>query len=154
MKQKAKNACGTIGLFHIILNALEKYPDIVAADSYLKKFKTEAAGKNPDQIATLFKENKELLGKHKSAASEGQSEVVHKVDAHFISFISKEGHLYELDGFKKCPVDHGECTEEETLAKGMKVIGDFMKRDPDNINFSMIAIAKKGEWMILSVIYN
>jgi len=29
MKQYAHNACGTIGLFHIICNALENYPFIV-----------------------------------------------------------------------------------------------------------------------------
>lgn len=29
MKQYAQNACGTIALFHVILNALREYPDIV-----------------------------------------------------------------------------------------------------------------------------
>jgi hypothetical protein len=38
MKQYAHNACGTIGLFHIIINAMRKYPEIVVADSYLRKF--------------------------------------------------------------------------------------------------------------------
>ena len=39
MKQFAHNACGTIALFHIILNALSSYPDIVEPNSYLEKFK-------------------------------------------------------------------------------------------------------------------
>lgn len=38
MKQYARNACGTIALFHIILNAKETYPEIITADSYLDKF--------------------------------------------------------------------------------------------------------------------
>jgi hypothetical protein len=29
MKQYAKNACGTIALFHVIFNSLEKYPDLI-----------------------------------------------------------------------------------------------------------------------------
>lgn len=29
MKQTAQNACGTIGLFHIVLNALKDNPEIV-----------------------------------------------------------------------------------------------------------------------------
>ena len=38
MKQFAKNACGTIALFHTILNASEKYPDVVKSESYFKEF--------------------------------------------------------------------------------------------------------------------
>jgi ubiquitin carboxyl-terminal hydrolase L3 len=38
MKQFAHNACGTIALFHIIINALKRNPDIVTEDSYLKEF--------------------------------------------------------------------------------------------------------------------
>lgn len=38
MKQKAINACGTIALFHIIINAKERYPDIVIPGSFLDKF--------------------------------------------------------------------------------------------------------------------
>lgn len=39
MKQFAMNACGTIGLFHIILNAAKSHPEIIVAGSYLDKFK-------------------------------------------------------------------------------------------------------------------
>ena len=45
MKQYAHNACGTIALFHIIINALKDRPDIVVADSYLQKFRNEALNK-------------------------------------------------------------------------------------------------------------
>lgn len=38
MKQYAQNACGTIALFHIIANSMSKYPNLVAADSYITKF--------------------------------------------------------------------------------------------------------------------
>ena len=38
MKQYAQNACGTIALFHIVLNALKKHPGLVQENSYLIKF--------------------------------------------------------------------------------------------------------------------
>lgn len=38
MKQYAKNACGTIALFHAILNASDKYPDVIKEGSYFKDF--------------------------------------------------------------------------------------------------------------------
>ena len=41
MKQFAHNACGTIALFHVIINALSTYPDIVVPDSYINKFKLD-----------------------------------------------------------------------------------------------------------------
>lgn len=51
MKQYAINACGSIALFHIILNAKEKYPDIVIQDSFLDKFNEKATGKNSEARA-------------------------------------------------------------------------------------------------------
>lgn len=48
MKQYAQNACGTIGLFHIILNALTKYPDIIQENSYLDKFRAETLNKSSE----------------------------------------------------------------------------------------------------------
>ncbi len=48
MKQFAKNACGTIALFHIIMNAFYDYPDLVVENSYLSKFREESFGKKPE----------------------------------------------------------------------------------------------------------
>lgn len=73
MKQKAMNACGTIGLFHIILNSKEKYPDIVTAGSFLDKFIQNSQGKDAEGRAEVFKNSKEILSEHKQAVSEGVS---------------------------------------------------------------------------------
>ena len=61
MKQHAINACGTIALFHIILNALEKYPDIVLPNSFLQQFRANAEGKDSEHKADLFKNSKDIL---------------------------------------------------------------------------------------------
>jgi ubiquitin carboxyl-terminal hydrolase L3 len=74
MKQYAQNACGTIGLFHIVLNALKNYPDLVEQNSYLWNFRNQVEGKNADEKGKIFKENKSILQEHKDASSEGQSE--------------------------------------------------------------------------------
>ena len=48
MKQYAKNACGTIALFHILMNNMDQYQNLVKADSYLSKFKQDTKGKKPE----------------------------------------------------------------------------------------------------------
>ena len=58
MKQYAQNACGTIALFHIILNMMSAYPDIITSDSYLAKFKTECSTKNAEEKGKIFQSNK------------------------------------------------------------------------------------------------
>jgi hypothetical protein len=55
MKQFAINACGTIGLFHIVLNAAKSHPDIIVPGSYLDKFKQEGHTKNAEDRGKLFK---------------------------------------------------------------------------------------------------
>jgi ubiquitin carboxyl-terminal hydrolase L3 len=112
MKQYARNACGTIALFHMILNAREARPEIVTAGSFLDNFYTNSNNVDSKQRGELFKNNQDILNEHKQAVQEGQSGVSSECDSHFIAFIPKNGRLYELDGFKKGPVDHGECSQE------------------------------------------
>lgn len=39
MRQYAKNACGTIALFHVIMNKMYEYHNLVKENSYLNKFR-------------------------------------------------------------------------------------------------------------------
>jgi len=55
MKQYAHNACGTIGLFHIILNAAKKHPNLIVPDSYLDKFQSQGQTKNAEDRGKLLK---------------------------------------------------------------------------------------------------
>lgn len=145
MKQYARNACGTIALFHMILNAKDTFPEIIVPGSFLDNFLSNSSNVNPHERGELFKNNKDILNEHKQAVQEGQSGVQSECESHFIAFIPKNGRLYELDGFKACAVDHGECSQEEFLIKGSNVIREFMDRDPDNINFSMIVLASSQQ---------
>lgn len=107
MKQYAKNACGTIALFHIVMNKMYEYPNLVKENSYLNKFREESLGKTPEEIGEGFKSNKDICKKHRESVKKGQTKVQSKVDTHFIAFVEKEGFLYELDGRKKEPINHG-----------------------------------------------
>lgn len=58
----------------------------------------------------------------------------------FICFLEREGSLYELDGRKAGPVNHGPTTPESLLKDSVMVIRGFMERDPDNVQFNMVAL--------------
>ena len=87
MKQFAKNACGTIALVHIALNAKHSYPDVYSEGSYLDKFAQEAKGKSPKEIGDLFKKSKDIQAKHKESVVKGQTDVKDEVETHFIAFV-------------------------------------------------------------------
>jgi hypothetical protein len=59
---------------------------------------------------------------------------------HFISFVAVDGDLYELDGRKAGPVNHGPCQPDEVLKKSVAVIKGFMERDPNALQFNMVAL--------------
>jgi len=75
MKQFAKNACGTIALFHTIMNSIYEYPDLVKENSYLSKFREDTFGKSPQEIGEMFKKSKDLNQKHKESVHKGQTKV-------------------------------------------------------------------------------
>ena len=68
-----------------------------------------------------------------------------EVDFHYVCFVksSKTGHLYELDGDRKGPVDHGtlELGEDILSDRALSVVQNFIRREKGaNINFSLLAL--------------
>lgn len=49
MKQYAHNACGTIAIFHVILNSMDDYPDLVKPNTFFTTFKAKQS-QSPEQI--------------------------------------------------------------------------------------------------------
>jgi hypothetical protein len=61
MRQYARNACGTIALFHIVLNAVENHPTIVTQGSYLDSFRVRSLAGNAVERGQIFKNSHEIL---------------------------------------------------------------------------------------------
>lgn len=92
-------------------------------------------------------EKNELLAyAHKECSSAGQSAIPgddEEANLHFVAFVEMQGKLWELDGRKPGPVCHGECTD--LLMGSVKVVKEFMQRDPEQLHFTAIALAPVGE---------
>ncbi|CEP11176.1 hypothetical protein [Parasitella parasitica] len=133
-KQTIDNACGMIALLHSVAsNSPGLFNDIIE----------EAIPMSADERAELLENSKELAELHASAATEGQTAAPcadDSIDLHFICFIEVGEHLYELDGRKAFPINHGKCTN--LVESAVKVIKKYMERDPEEENFSAIALCK------------
>jgi ubiquitin carboxyl-terminal hydrolase L3 len=136
-RQTIPNACGTIGLLH----SLATHDDIVE-DGPLKRLIEKAKPLSPDERAELLEQDTGLAHAHHQSALDGQTHPPNEdedVNLHFICFIQVDAHLYELDGRKPFPINHGKSTN--LLEDSAKVIHQFMKRDPENLQFTVVALA-------------
>ncbi|KAF4790682.1 Ubiquitin carboxyl-terminal hydrolase isozyme L3 [Turdus rufiventris] len=112
MKQTINNACGTIGLIHAIANNRDKMNfGRVVLVAYGTTFVMEAPS------------------------------IDEKVDLHFIALVNVGGHLYELDGRKPFPINHGETSDDSFLEDAIEVCKKFMERDPEELRFNAIALS-------------
>lgn len=145
MKQTISNACGTLALLHSVSNAHEYQGiEFVKPDSYLAHFLENTKEMKPDEIATFLEVDNELEVTHENAATEGQSEQTADVDSHFICFSHVDGNLYELDGRKQFPINHGTTSSSMILEDACKVIKQFMDRQPNEVRFTIIALCKSS----------
>ncbi|EYU19478.1 hypothetical protein ABFS82_01G102800 [Erythranthe guttata] len=141
MKQTVGNACGTIGLLHAVGNITSEIN--LVDGSYLDKFFKSTAKMNPSERATFLENDREMEVAHSVAATAGETEASDNVDTHFICFSCANGQLYELDGRRAGPISHGASSTSTLLKDAAKVIQKIIQKNPDSINFNVIAISKK-----------
>ncbi|XP_071446277.1 ubiquitin carboxyl-terminal hydrolase isozyme L3 [Hetaerina americana] len=140
LKQVVSNACGTIALIHSVANNTDK---IDLKDGDLKRFLQESLTMNPEERGAKLLDADGIISTHKKVAQEGQTEAPDcndPVNFHFVAFVHKDGHLYELDGRKSCPINHGKTSDETLLQDAAKVCREFMERDPDELHFTVVAL--------------
>eukprot|EP00746_Dinoflagellata_sp_MGD_P008982 gnl/MRDRNA2_/MRDRNA2_118080_c0_seq1.p1 gnl/MRDRNA2_/MRDRNA2_118080_c0~~gnl/MRDRNA2_/MRDRNA2_118080_c0_seq1.p1 ORF type:complete len:299 (-),score=72.89 gnl/MRDRNA2_/MRDRNA2_118080_c0_seq1:54-950(-) len=142
MKQYVGNACGTIAATHCIANNAA----IMGVDgsTAIGKFIETVSNLSPEDKGAALADATELHKASEKSAQGGQTaapEATAKTDHHFICFVEKEGDVYELDGGKIAPVNHGPA-EPNLLYAATKVIKEkFMDQDPGNIHFNIMGLS-------------
>ncbi|CAN6580624.1 unnamed protein product [Malus baccata var. baccata] len=142
MKQTVGNACGTIGLLHAVGNITSEIK--LVEDSFLDRFFKKTASMDPLQRAAFLESDTEVEVAHSVAANGGDTEASDNADTHFICFACADGELYELDGRKSGPISHGPSSPNSLLKDAAKVIQGMIQKNPDSLNFNVIAISKKS----------
>lgn len=140
LKQVVTNACGTIALIHSVANNAD---EIQLGDGHLKQFLDDSQALNPDEKGELLQKADGIINTHKELALEGQTEAPDAndpVNFHFVAFVHKDGDLYELDGRKSFPINHGPTSSETLLEDAAKVCKQYMERDPEELHFTVVAL--------------
>ncbi|CAM9010875.1 unnamed protein product [Wickerhamomyces anomalus] len=111
-RQRIQNACATQAVLNILLNRndIDLGPELSNFKEFVGSFDADLKGEtisNSDLIRTI----------HNSFSSPNsfvdESQQSYKPDDddelfHFIGYVRIDGNLYELDGLKKAPINHGE----------------------------------------------
>lgn len=149
MDQFIGNACGTIACVHAMANnqAILGLP----ADSPIGKFLASAEGLSPNELGLALADASDIHEASETSAAGGQTaapDAAAATDCHFICFVAVDGDLYELDGNKSFPVNHGPIPDgEDLMAAAARTIKTcFMDVDPTSMNFNMMALVQ-GEGM-------
>jgi len=143
LKQTVANACGTIGLVHSVLNNAHKLQ--LDAKKFFAKFLAETRNMTPQARAKALEVNRDIEVEHEAVAAEGSSDADAKCNEnlHFIAFIrdKTDGHLYELDGCKIAPINHGPTGEgPELLRSAARVIRKFVAVAEGDVRFNIMAL--------------
>ena len=151
-KQTIGHACGLIALLHGLANGGGKA--YITPNSTLDKLLKKAVNLNPKDRAQLLYDSVELENAHMAAAVQGDSvapDASEENYQHFISFVKGEdGHLWELNGGMKGPVDRGVLGEEEdalserALGLGVRTFLNLLGKGGEGdgeVNFSLVAMA-------------
>ena len=148
IKQRIGNACGTIGLLHSLLNVPEPL-NTFQAGSWLQTFSNNCHKSLPPlRKAELLEADKQVAQLHDAATSSDDNQtsrgnINDDVDTHFIALVCVKNQLYELDGRKDGPVLHGPTTPATLLKDACQVVRKFMQRDPEELRFTILALAPK-----------
>ncbi|KAI9740434.1 MAG: hypothetical protein M1834_005014 [Cirrosporium novae-zelandiae] len=146
-KQTIGNACGLIALLHGLCNGETK--QYIQPGSDMEKLLKEAIPLKRQARADLLYNSEALEVAHKSAAVRGDTVAPNSEDPvgnHYICFVKgKDGHLWELEGGWKGPLDRGALEPEEDMlsdkALNLGVKNFLAQAGGKDLRFSLVAMA-------------
>ncbi|XP_023942286.2 ubiquitin carboxyl-terminal hydrolase-like [Bicyclus anynana] len=138
LRQVLSNVCGTIALVHSVANNTNK---IDLEDGLLKNYISDAKDLDAEGKGALLENSANILQAYKDTVESADQETEESGPVnHFVTFIHRDGILYELDGRKSSPINHGPTSPDNFLEDAAKICREFIAREPDNIGFNVVAL--------------
>ncbi|RFU30629.1 hypothetical protein B7463_g5715, partial [Scytalidium lignicola] len=149
-KQTIHHACGSIGLLHCVMNGSAK--SYISPNSTVAKLREAAIPLGMAERAKLLYDSKEFEEEHAKVAHVGDTiapdaEGGNKLGQHFVAFVKgDDGHLYELEGSRKGPLDRGILEDDEdilspkALEKGIGRLIKLENQAGGDLRFSITAL--------------
>jgi ubiquitin carboxyl-terminal hydrolase L3 len=123
--------------------------------STLEAIRAAAVPLKMAERAQMLYDNQAFEDAHKECANMGdtvapEGEEGHHVGQHFVAFVKEsDGHLWELEGSRKGPIDRGQLAEEDdvlspkALEFGLKRVINLQREADGDLRFSCIALAPR-----------
>jgi len=142
-KQVINNACATQAILSVLMNIEDPAVTLGATLAEFKEFcgSFDAGMKgltlsNSDQIRSVHNSfARQTLFEFDSKKADKDDDVFH-----FVSFIPINGRIYELDGLKAGPVDHGPAGEDWTENVRPIIEARMQKYQQGEIHFNLMAV--------------
>jgi len=146
-KQVIQNACATQAILSVLLNTEH---ETMSLGGTLQGFKEFSMSFDATMKGLALSNSEEIRTVHNSFSRQNLFEFDQKMATkdddvfHFVSYVPINGRLYELDGLKEGPVDHGAIPSEgDWLNLARPVIEQRMARyQAGEIHFNLMAIVQ------------
>jgi len=141
--QTINNACATQAILSVMLNRpeIELGPELHQFKEFSQHLPSEFRGEalsNSELIRSVhnsFARNEPWVNEDVKTATDGDDVF------HFIAYLEHAGQLYELDGLREAPINHGTCSSFPE--KVVQVIQQRINSYPMNeIRFNLLALVK------------
>ncbi|CAD6193821.1 unnamed protein product [Caenorhabditis auriculariae] len=139
MNQNIGNACGTFALFHSLANLENR---INLGNGKFRKWLDKARLLKEDERSDLLAEDTELAAAHEETAEGGETDQPDVVEYHFITYVNKNGVLYEIDSSAPFPRPLGTTTDETLVQDAAKAVKEIMEQ-VKQLSFSAMLLVGK-----------
>ena len=143
IRERIENGCATLCLLHALLNVQGFLINGGFIEgSFLDKFQIANMDADSEEMWDYLLNDTEIEKIHQECALEGKSSIENATGSHFITFVEKDGLVYELDGRLPQPIWKGEIEGANLGIKVSSIINEYMQMDPEENKFSMLALAQ------------
>ncbi|OLL21631.1 Ubiquitin carboxyl-terminal hydrolase 2 [Neolecta irregularis DAH-3] len=138
--QTINNACATQAILSVLLNRpeIELGPELLQFKEFSQHLPSEFRGEALKLIRSVhnsFARNEPWVNEDVKTATDDDDVF------HFIAYLEHAGQLFELDGLREAPINHGTCSSFPE--KVVQVIQQRINAYPANeIRFNLLAIVK------------